>query len=353
MRISIDISQIVYGTGVSTYTRSLVNSLLSIDKENEYSLFAGAYRRRSEILKEYPAAKVFPIPPVAADIIWNKLHIFPIDKLIGKSDVLHTSDWTEPPSNAFKVTTVHDLYPLKFPRLIDPGVLEAHRRRLYWIKKESDRIIVPSNSTKNDLLTLGYKEEKIRVIPEAPSLSRPSDEKIEEIKKKYQIREDYLMAIGVTPLKNTKRIIQAFRMGTTGKELKLILVGRPSHIKIGEERNVRALGYVPQSDMAALLSGSRGLVFASLYEGFGIPILDAFNCGVPVVTSNVGSMPEVAGNAAELVDPNFADSIAEGIAKIVRGGKGLTEKGRMRVKNFSWDKTAEGTLKVYKESAKV
>lgn len=349
MKIAIDVSQIVYGTGVSSYTKNLVASLLSIDKENEYVLFGGAFRRRGEILETFPSTRVFPIPPMAADIIWNRLHTLPIEKLIGETDVLHTSDWAEPPSNAFKVTTVHDLYPLKFPKMVHPNVLEVHKRKLYWVKKESKRIIVPSLSTKNDLVSLGFEEGIIRVIPEAPSMTRASDEKIAEIKKKYQIREDYMISIGVTPLKNTNRIIKAFRLATAGKDLKLILVGRPSNIKIDQERNVRILGHVPQADLAALLSGSRGLIFASLYEGYGIPILDGFACGVPVITSNVASMPEVAGNAAELVDPTSTASVAEGIAKVVRGAKSLTDKGNIRIKNFSWEKTAKETLEVYKE----
>ncbi len=350
MRIAIDISQIVYGTGVSIYTKELIKSLLSIDQENEYTLFGGAFRRRQEILESFPTSRVFPIPPAIADIVWNKLHVLPIEKLIGSVDVLHTSDWTEPPSKAFKVTTVHDLYPLKFPKMVHPKVLEAHRGRLYWVKKESKRIIVPSLSTKNDLISLGFREEAIRVIPEAPTLKKASEEKIAEVKKKYQIREDYLMSIGITPLKNTKRIIKAFHLATPGKDLKLIIAGRPANLKIEPERNVRLVGHIPQSDLEALLTGARGLIFASLYEGYGIPILDGFNCEVPVITSNIGSMPEVAGGAAELVDPNSVNSIAEGIAKVVRGGKGLVEKGNIRIKDFSWEKTAKMTLDVYNEA---
>lgn len=349
MRIAIDISQIVYGTGVSTYTRNLVKSLLKIGSEDTFTLFAGALRRRSDIIEAFPSAKVFPIPPILADIIWNKLHTLPIEKLIGNTDVLHTSDWTEPPSSAFKVTTVHDLYPLKFPKMVHPKVLEVHKRKLYWVMKESKRIIVPSASTKTDLITLGVKEDIIRVIPEAPSMSKATDNEVTDIKKKYQIQGDYLISIGVTGLKNTKRIIEAFHLSTAGRELKLILVGRPSTVEIKPERNIRILGYVPQKDLEALLTGSIGLVFASLYEGYGIPILDAFSCGTPVVTSNISSMPEVARDAAILVDPYDPASIADGITKVINRPKGLIEKGIARAAKFSWDKTAKMTLDVYKE----
>ncbi|KKQ36204.1 MAG: Glycosyl transferase group 1 [Candidatus Woesebacteria bacterium GW2011_GWA1_37_7] len=352
MRIAIDISQIVYGTGVSTYTENLVKSLLKLDAEDEYSLFAGAFRRRDDILKIFPGTKVFPISPLMADIIWNKLHTLPIEKLIGNVDVFHSSDWAEPPSSAFKVTTVHDLYALKYPKMVHPKVLEVHKRKLSWVLRESRRIIVPSNSTKGDLTDLGVNENIIRVIPEAPSFSKASEAEVTSAKKKYRIQGDYLISIGVTELKNTKRIIEAFHLSTAGKELKMVLVGRPAKTEIKPERNIRILGHVPQDELRALLTGARGLVFASLYEGYGIPILDAFACGTPVVTSDTSSMPEVAGKAAVLVDPYDAASIADGITKILNGPKGFIEKGFARVGEFSWEKTAKMTLDVYKEAGK-
>jgi glycosyltransferase involved in cell wall biosynthesis len=218
--------------------------------------------------------------------------------------------------------------------------------------KESKRIIVPSNSTKQDLTNLGVSEDIIRVIPEAPSLSKANEVEVANVKSKYSIQGDYLISIGITELKNTKRIIEAFHLSTAGKELKLILVGRPSATHIEPERNVRVLGHVPQNDLSTLLTGARGLIFASLYEGYGIPILDAFACGTPVVTSNISSMPEVAGEAAMLVDPYEVSSIAEGITKILSAPMGFIEKGTARVKDFSWNQTAKMTLDVYEEVIK-
>jgi glycosyltransferase involved in cell wall biosynthesis len=351
MKIAIDISQIVYGTGVSTYTENLVKNLLKIDKENEYLLFAGTLRRKQDVLSIFSQAKVFPIPPTLADIIWNRLHIFPVEKLIGEVDVLHTSDWAEPPSKAFKVTTVHDLYPFKFPRLVHPKILEVHKRKMSWVLKESKMVIVPSNSTREDLIGLGMDEKKIRVIYEAPTLIKTSSDKISEIKKKYNLQGDYLISIGITKLKNTENIIKAFHLGSAGKDVKLVLVGKPVGVELNEERNIRILGHVPGEDLESLLTGSRGLVFPSLYEGFGLPILDAFNCEVPVLTSDLGSMKEVAGEAACLVDPDDPSSISQGIENILRGPKGFIEKGLTRVKDFSWGKTAEETLKIYREAS--
>lgn len=350
MKIAIDISQIVYGTGVSTYTENLVKNLLKIDKESKYLLFAGTFRRKQDVLRIFPQAKVFLLPPTLADLVWNRLHIFPIEKIIGEVDVLHTSDWTEPPAKAFKVTTVHDLYPFKFPRLVSPKVLEVHKRKLAWVLKESKRVIVPSNSTKKDLVELGMAENRIRVIYEAPSLVKTSADKVNETKRKYNLQGDYLISIGITKLKNTENIIKAFHLASAGKDVKLVLVGRPVGVELGEERNLRILGYVPKEDLGALLTGSCGLIYPSLCEGFGIPILDAFNCEVPVLTSNISSMKEVAGDAAELVDPYDPSSIKDGIENILRGPKGFIEKGLARVKDFSWERAAKETLEVYSES---
>ncbi|HUC95127.1 MAG TPA: glycosyltransferase family 1 protein [Candidatus Saccharimonadales bacterium] len=358
MKIAIDISQTIFGTGVSTYTSNLVRGLLKNDPDDKYILFGGSMRRFVE-LKTLTGnftgnfeSKIFPYPPALADLIWNRLHILPVEKLIGQVDVVHTSDWEEPLSSAFKVTTIHDLYPFKFPRMVHPKILAVHKRKFAWVIRESKRIIVPSESTKEDLIKLGVAENIIRYIPEAPSLVKADSKQVDSVKKKYNLSGDYVISIGVTPLKNTNRITEAFHLSRAGKDLKLVLAGRPSDVGVTEERNVRILGYVPQDDLAALLTGSRALIFASLYEGFGIPILDAFACGVPVVTSNTGSMPEIAGDAAVLVDPYDVDSIKEGIEDVLRGPKNFIEKGFERVKEFSWDKTAKMTLDVYKEGKK-
>ncbi len=362
MRIAIDLSPLLYGTGVSKYTEFLISSLLEVDTENKYILFGGSLRRYKELVEktkkyeqdsEYKTmaeVKIFAYPPTLADFVWNVLHKLPVEKLIGDVDVLHTSDWTEPPSKAFKVTTVHDLYHFKFPKMVHPKILDVHRRKMKWVLSESKRIIVPSTCTKEDLISLGAKEEIVRVIPEAPILPKVSKEEIEAVKKKYQLREDYIYTNGVTARKNTLNIIKAFNLSKHGKELKLVLTGRPVGIEIKDERNIRVLGHIESdSELAAICAGSKGLVYPSLYEGFGLPIVEAFNLGVPVVTSNLGSMKEVAGGAAILVDPFDTNSIADGIQEALSKPKTLIAKGLKRVAGFSWQKTAEETLKVYKE----
>jgi glycosyltransferase involved in cell wall biosynthesis len=358
MRIAIDISQIIYKTGVSFYTKNLVTNLLKIDHENEYILFGGSLRQISNLKSQISKfegnyiSKIFPIPPTLADFLWNQLHVLPIERLIGKIDILHSSNWAQPPTRAFTVTTVHDLSFLKYPRLTDQKVLRTQMRNLLRIKDEVQRIIVPSQATKEDLITFGIKNERIVVIPEAAGekFLPHQESEIEEVKKKHKIRGKYLITIGVGGRKNTERLIKAFELAKAGEELKLVLVGQPLG-RIKEDRGlIYTGGIISDNELAVLISGAGVLVYPSLYEGFGLPVLQGFACGVPVVTSNVSSLPEVANGAAILVDPFKVNEIAEGIKTALRGRKGWIEKGLRRAKDFSWEKTAQETLKVYQEA---
>lgn len=356
MRIGIDVSQIVYKTGVSHYTEKLVENLLKQDKENEYVLFAGYLRsgkKIKQIIEHFNVEKKYAVfPPVLADFIWNRLHIIPIEKFTGHLDVYHSSDWTQAPSSAFKVTTVHDLAPIIFPKDTPKKIYEVHKRRLKLVKSEVDRIIVPSHSTKEDLLKLGFDKNKIKVIHEGPITKKTNKESIKKVLKKYGIREDYAIAVGATKRKNTERIIDAFNLATAGKDMKLVIVGNPVGISTEERRGIRFLGHVSDADLSSLLTGSKVLVYPSLYEGFGQPILDAFSCGVPVVTSNVSSMPEVAGDAAVLVRPDSVKSISNGLREALGKRKTLISKGLRQVKKFSWEEAAKDTLSVYNEALK-
>jgi len=196
MRIGIDISQIVYGTGVSSYTKNLVENLLKIDKKNEYLLFAGSLRRKKDLefrirnFKGNFKTRFLPISPFLADLIWNRLHLLPMNRFIGSCSVFHSSDWTQPLVDAFRVTTIHDLSPIIFPKDTDPRVVSVHKRRLSWVKKEVDYIIAVSNSTKQDIIKyLGIPKEKIVVIYEAADNQYHPRKKteVDAVKAKFKI----------------------------------------------------------------------------------------------------------------------------------------------------------------------
>lgn len=173
MTIGIDISQLAYpNTGVSNYLYNLVLKLLEIDKKNEYVLFFSSLRRdiKNQIfeiknINQKVKIKHFKIPLLLLDLIWNKLHIFPIEKFIGEVDIFITSDWTEPPTRrAKKATILYDLIIYKYPNETDKKIVETQKRKLHWVKKESDLIFCISQATKRDAIEiLGIDSEKLSV----------------------------------------------------------------------------------------------------------------------------------------------------------------------------------------------
>ncbi len=156
--------------------------------------------------------------------------------------------------------------------------------------------------------------------------------------------------VGTSGRKNLAKIIRGFELSREGERQLVITGSKP--VGIGETRGVKYLGYVSDSDLVRLYSGARTLVYATLYEGFGLPILQAMACGCPVVTSNVSSMPEVAGGAAVLVNPNEPDEIAGGIKRVLKEREVWVKKGSARVKDFNWEKVARETMAVYEEAKK-
>ncbi len=177
MRIGIDISQTAYkNTGVANYLNSLVEHLLDQDKENEYVLFYSSLRRplpvneltslRVNGLNSKVKIKAFKFPPLALHLLWNKLHIAPIEWFIGDVDVFITSDWTEPPTKkAKKATILYDLIVYKYPNETDKKIISTQKAKIRWVKKESDLVFTISESSKKDIIEiLDIEESKIRVI---------------------------------------------------------------------------------------------------------------------------------------------------------------------------------------------
>lgn len=359
MKIAIDISQAIYGTGVSVYTKNLASTLIKLYPDDQFVLFGGSLRRRHELQslakKMRGIPKIFSFPPTFMDFIWNSLHILRVEKLIGQVDLIHTSDWTEPPSKLPKVTTVHDLIPFKFPQTTTESIRNTHKKRLAWVMRESDKIIAVSQSTKEDLVSiLKIPEEKIVVIPEGVEERYcPQSVDIQEIiKKRYHISEDYLFTLStLEPRKNQAKLIKAFKL--VRKEypnLQLIIGGRTGWGEIPEAvEGVSMPGYIPDADLPGLYSGCLAFVLPSIYEGFGLSPLQAMACGAPVAVSNISSLPEVVGEAGVLFDPESVESIAAGIIEAIKNRGELKEKSLSQAAKFTWEKTASETYQVYQQ----
>jgi glycosyltransferase involved in cell wall biosynthesis len=351
MTIAIDISQVVYETGVSTYTRNLVTGLSQVPQLH-LCVFGGTLRRRSALntfistLPTTVSSTIFPLAPSLLDFFWNRLHSFPPDWVLPHYDVLHTSDWTEPPTSRPKVTTIHDLAPLLYPRETHPKIVSVHKRKLEWVKRETAVIIVPSHSVREDLLTHGFSSKSIVVIPEAadPMFIPSNTSDIASILPRYGITRKYFLAIGVGGRKNTTRLLSAF---SSFPDYQLVIVGRVSE-EYSRLPNVIFTGHISKEDIVHLYSGAQALVYPSLYEGFGLPILEAMSCGCPVVTSSIPSLLEIAGTAAVFIDPLDTASLVHGMKVVLSKRSHYTSLGFSHVKRFSWKNTAQKTVSVYK-----
>lgn len=357
MKIAIDISQIIYGTGVSVYTRNLVSHLVKLYPHDDFILFGGSLRRRHELSvfanRLKTTSKFYLLPPKLIDLLWNSFHILPVEKLIGEVDIVHTSDWAEPPSRLPKVTTVHDLIPFKYPHTTEGGIRVAHKKRLAWVSKESSLILAVSQSTKVDLMDiLKIDEERIVVTPEGvESLYKPQPPAlVGNVKRKYGLTGDFLFSLStLEPRKNQKRLIEAYRIVREHfPELQLVIGGRTGWgEKLTPIEGVIMPGYVPDADLPALYSGCLAYVLPSLYEGFSLSHLHAMACGAAVVGSHLSSMPEVIGQAGVLVDPVSVADIAKGIIRAVKDRAVLGPKATKRAKLFSWEETAKLTYQAY------
>lgn len=268
--------------------------------------------------------------------------------------------------------TIHDLSYLHFPELFKKNDLFQLTNWSKYSIENSAQIITPSNSVKVDIIkNYKVKPSKITVTYEGYDQFRfkPQPKSaIEKIKSKYKIKGDYIIAVGtLQPRKNHQRLIEAFHLLGTRHQVpgtSLVVVGKRGWLydeilekskKLGIEKQVIFTGFVPDGELPALISGARVYVNPSLWEGFGIPVIEAQACSVPVVVSNSSSLPEIVGDSAILVDPESVDSIAGGIEKVLTNEKtrsDLVRKGFENIKRFSWENCAKETLKVLQTAAK-
>jgi glycosyltransferase involved in cell wall biosynthesis len=333
IKVGFDISQVAHTGGVRTYTQNLTKELSKIEDLEMVYFYSSLRKPYQGSLKNL---KSFRLPPTLFEMLFNRWRNVGIEKFIGPVDIFHSSDWTQPPSKAKKVTTYHDAVPFKYPQWSHPKIVTVHKRKLKIVEKEVDAVIAVSESTKKDLLeTTEIPEDKITVIYEGPTadFKIQPEEKIMEFKRKYKLPEQFVLAVGgVGERRNLNRIKEA------AWGFNLVIAGQ-------------TLPWLDIEELELLYNSASVLLYTSLYEGFGIPILDAFACGLPVLTSNVSSMPEVGGEAALYVDPYNAQDIKKKLKLLINDQdlrREKIKKGLERVKQFSWEKAARETAEVYR-----
>ncbi len=378
MKVGIDITSIIYGRGVSRYTSNLVSQLAQ-RKDVDLMLYGSSMRQVDKLThfaKQINQERVFArndiptffqkYPPSVIDILWNTLGVNKITSFMPGVNVFHSWDWLQPPDkNLSLVSTIHDLAILKFPETVNPKVLKQHTKAWKILKERDAEIIAVSQTTKKDCIELlGFSPDKVHVIYEAlPKEVMHVAEHIEEdiyekMKQKMKLDKPYLLFVGTRePRKNLLRLIEAWQ--GLDSEVELLIAGEEGWDETSKlsksGKQPRFLGRVSDKELAVLYSEAELFVFPSLYEGFGLPILEAFYHGVPVVTSNVSALPEVAGNAAELVDPMSVASIRKGIETVLNEDREAQQKRMqrmiIRLQLFSWRKAADETIRVYRKAA--
>lgn len=348
MKVGIDISQIVYGGGVATYTKNLVRALLKCSRDNQtmdYVLFGsnlGCFNDLNHWNKQFGGqvtSKLYPLPTTLLEFVWNRMHILRVEELIGEVDVFHSSDWTQPPAKAKKVTTYHDVVPLKYPQWSHPKIVSVHKRRLKRVEEEADCVIAVSDATKKDLLEVSkIPAEKVVVIYEGvgEEFKRGSEADVAEFKKRMRLPDEFILGIGGV---GSRRNLDRVKVAAHGYNL--VITGQ-------------TIPRVPQNDLPLLYSAAKVLLYPSFYEGFGLPVVEAMACGTPVITANISAMPEVGGAAALYVDPMDEGEIRDKLREVwvdedLR--QSMVKKGLRQAEKFTWEKCAKQTVEVYRKVA--
>lgn len=374
MKIGIDARRLVnpyIAIGLYSYTYNLIAGLQKIDAMNDYTLFFHGFRRYyRDLIGHLPFnnnfhKKVVRIPSVFFERIMKTKSI-PVDYLIGKVDVYHGTAFDLPSLHHGKsVVTFHDLMFMKHPEFLKPEWVDNLKRETGYSIRKAEIIISVSRCVKEEIVEVfKIPEKKIKVIYEGKSdRFKPVKDKdiIEQIKMKYGISGKYLLYIGnIEPKKNIARLINAFNdMERRGSKDYLLVIAGPKgwyyeyllkEISDSDRKRVIFTGSVEDGDLPVLYSGAEVFVFPSLYEGFGLPPLEAMACGTPVIASNAASIPEVVGDAGILVDPFNQDELSHAIYSVLTDNKlrdVLSRKGIERSELFTWEKCAKETLEVY------
>ncbi len=368
MKIGIDISQIVYQTGVSRYTAELVSHLIDLAPQHHYFLYGGSLRQKntlrsfiSQLKTTKVTSKITNLSPKFADLLWNRLSLF--DPTTNQDlDLFHASNWALPGVSTKLVTTIHDLSFIKYPKIHTQKSIKVHTRHLNKSKKRADLVITDANSTKKDLIKYGFNPGKIKVIPLATSsIFKPetNQEKIKKTLDKYNLKTPFILSVGsLNPRKNLKRLIKAYtNLKISKNSPQLVLAGSFGWgERVKPVNGVRLLGFVSDQDLVNLYSIAKVFVYPSLYEGFGFPVLEAMACGCPVITSKVSSLPEVGGEAAIYINPKSVKEISLAINRVLQfddlNHRTTVKAGIDQAKKFSWKKTTTQTLKAYQQLLK-
>jgi glycosyltransferase involved in cell wall biosynthesis len=368
VRIGIDTRKL-HDFGIGTYIRNLLRHLARLDRATEFVLLC---RPEDQAALNSLGENFRTVAETSGNYSVSEQVRVPLALRREAVDLFHAPHYVLPPLvRCRSVVTIHDCIHLMFPEYLPNRVALAYARAsIRTAARRATRIMTVSESSKRDILRfVDIAPEKIDVIYNAYDerfAVEPREEEVVRVRDRFQLHDEFVLYAGnVKPHKNLERLIQAFDLVRQRglDRLKLVIIGdevsKYAALRRAVHRHqlhkyVRFLGYLPEETLAVMYRLAGVFVFPSLYEGFGLPPLEAMASGTPVVTSNVSSLPEVAGDAAMLVDPYHPEAIAEGIHKVLADAhtrREMRRKGLERARQFSWETSIKRVRQIYGEAA--
>ncbi|MBI3362361.1 MAG: glycosyltransferase family 4 protein [Chloroflexi bacterium] len=373
MRIGFDATSAArQGGGIGRYVRELLRALAAADETNVYRIFVAS-----------PPPLPYPLPPLPARSsvfhlpihdkwlarVWHRARLpIPIQLALGPLDLYHSPDFTLPPTLPGTPTllTVHDLSFVRDPDSAAPGLKRYLDAVVPRSVRRATRVLADSEATRADLMEL-YRTppEQITVLysgVDAAFQPIADPAALAAVRARCGLGDSaFILSVGtLQPRKNYVRLIRAFAQSWFIDHCSLVIVGSRGWLydsifaevtRLGLEGRVLFPGFVADDDLPALYSAARAFAYPSLYEGFGLPVLEAMACGTPVVTSTASCLPEVAGGAALLADPRDVDGLAAALRRVCEDDnlrRTLIAQGRARAREFTWGRAARQLLDIYR-----
>jgi glycosyltransferase involved in cell wall biosynthesis len=368
LRIAIDARKL-RDYGIGTYVRNLLRQLSLLDQTTEYVVLCrGTDCDRIKELGE----NFRPVPEASPGYSMREQITVPRDLRREGADLFHAPHYVLPPLTPCKsVVTIHDCIHLRFPQYLPNRLGYAYARGSLWMATHrSNRIMTVSEASKRDILSyFRVPDQKIDVIYNGIDErfgEMPAEDDVARVRERYQLDERFVLYAGnIKPHKNVERLIEAFHILRKGggelEHIKLVIIGdevskyaalRHAVHRHKLHKHVRFFGFVPHGTLAILYRLAAVFVFPSLYEGFGLPPLEAMASGTPVITSNVSSLPEVVGDAALLIDPLEPHAIADAMRRVLTDSalrENLSQRGLERARHFSWERSIRRVREIYDE----
>jgi glycosyltransferase involved in cell wall biosynthesis len=368
VRIAIDARKL-RDYGIGTYVRNLLRHLARLDDYSEYIVLCRDEDRAfaAELGENFRA-----VPERSGGYSVREQLAVPLDLRRERADLFHAPHYVLPPLTPCRsVVTIHDCIHLRFPQYLPTRIGYAYARAQMWLAThKAARVITVSEASKRDILRyFRVPESRIDVIYNAIDerfWHEPDPEDISRTRERYRLTAPFVLYAGnIKPHKNLERLIEAFHLLRQGspdlREVELLIIGdeiskyptlRRAVHRHKLHKHVRFFGFVPDQTLASLYRLANAFVFPSLYEGFGLPPLEAMASGTPVIASNVSSLPEVVGDAALMIDPYEPGAIADAMRQVLTDSQlraDLRARGYVRAREFSWERSVRRVREVYEE----